>query len=943
MKKRILAIVLSVAMVATLTPVTAFANAEALPAPGSPRESAMRMPVYTGNEPEVQAARYKALGGLAISYARNPSLKEQYVLTFKTLYPDGINQETDLSKIPAEAQVEAGRAVGEILLSYARNPSLFNNLDKESSGIKFMMPYGMYTSFNEKEGRYYLAKHDMTKEAAQVGCAHAIGSLTEAYTRNPSLKNGFETMFQDAFGGPLKYEDGKVPVEVRAALVESAGHMLLAIARNPSIDKNVKELFNKYSPVNFDELLNPDTVSEEVLNAPSIERAKMRAVGYYLIAFVRNQSVKEDLENLLDSVIKYSDQMDINKMSDEGKNGAAEIIAYLDVAYARNPALKDDLIKKINKYVNIDALKEVDAAKIAEGRMHAIAGLNVSYARNPSLRQQLIGYYMNYLGTESGAEMPYSPELKGALGEAMYGLLLGYARNPSLQLQVYNDYLRCAGLMPAQGEAITYTEKEGVTYIRPAEGYEISYTFDFKETLNELKVEDLQNTRDLDLYFRKTVSDDPSFTKGIDRISGVEISNPIDSKNIDVTHNSIRINMVNNGFHAYTCDGGVTWQTNPVFKNLVPGTTYKIGMCEDYFGGYIPLQLPEHISEVTTLCAPVFEVPGKEFKAGESVNVAINCKDHDVYYTLDGTDPTKESKKYEKPFTLDKTTTVKAIAVKGDYTSVVITEEYIETANVTFKVKNGKWSDGTAEDKTVKVVLNENKAILDKALVPEASVAENYKAEWDKDTSKEITGDTVFTCTVKAKEKPSAKVVQKELKEVPESLKETEYKTVKDIEKALEDKAVAVLKKLSADKKHKTYMFDAVLMITEDGVTRPATKEEIEARGGIKVLIPYPEGTNGKDYVFTVAHMLTVAMNGMEAGDIETPEVTLRENGIEVTLRGLSPVMVAYAEKDTAEPAVKPEDKSPSTGDNELPFMWAGILVLATGMLVLVKRKRDEE
>ena len=206
---------------------------------------------------------------------------------------------------------------------------------------------------------------------------------------------------------------------------------------------------------------------------------------------------------------------------------------------------------------------------------------------------------------------------------------------------------------------------------------------------------------------------------------------------------------------------------------------------------------------------------------------------------------------------------------------------------------------------------------------------------------------------VEVPEKPEIKkeeVVQKKLDKVPASL-EKKFDTVEKVEEALEE---VILKNFGTrvNKENvKTQLFDAVLMITENGVRRPATKEEIEARGGITLTIPYPEGTDRENYIFAVAHMLTTAMNGMEAGDIEYPDFTLTEEGIRVTLKGLSPVMVAYTEK-TAAPVkheTKPADKekkeeTPETGDESNMIPW--ILVLAAaiaGAGSIAGRKKEDK
>lgn len=65
----------------------------------------------------------------------------------------------------------------------------------------------------------------------------------------------------------------------------------------------------------------------------------------------------------------------------------------------------------------------------------------------------------------------------------------------------------------------------------------------------------------------------------------------------------------------------------------------------------------------------------------ETTEVTLEAAEGDIYYTIDGTEPTAASTKYEAPFTLDASATVKAIAVK-DGKSSDIAEKTFEKISV---------------------------------------------------------------------------------------------------------------------------------------------------------------------------------------------------------------------------------------------------------------------
>ena len=93
-----------------------------------------------------------------------------------------------------------------------------------------------------------------------------------------------------------------------------------------------------------------------------------------------------------------------------------------------------------------------------------------------------------------------------------------------------------------------------------------------------------------------------------------------------------------------------------------------------------------------------------------------------------------------------------------------------------------------------------------------------------------------------------------------------------------------------------TAVYDVTLWINIDGGGwTVATKENFPA-GGITVTLPYPEGTGRETHNFTVAHMATMDLNGMKAGEIEYPAVTKVEGGIQFKVSTLSPVSVGWTE-----------------------------------------------
>ncbi len=73
------------------------------------------------------------------------------------------------------------------------------------------------------------------------------------------------------------------------------------------------------------------------------------------------------------------------------------------------------------------------------------------------------------------------------------------------------------------------------------------------------------------------------------------------------------------------------------------------------------------------------------YYGAQTVSISAS-NDATIYYTTDGTTPTVNSTEYTEPFTVDATTTVKAIAVSGEDVSAVATSAY--TINIPIEVAN---------------------------------------------------------------------------------------------------------------------------------------------------------------------------------------------------------------------------------------------------------------
>ena len=73
---------------------------------------------------------------------------------------------------------------------------------------------------------------------------------------------------------------------------------------------------------------------------------------------------------------------------------------------------------------------------------------------------------------------------------------------------------------------------------------------------------------------------------------------------------------------------------------------------------------------------PQFKLAAGEYYGTQSVEITCATTGAEIYYTLNGTDPTSASTKYTGAISIASTTTVKAIAVKGENSSAVVSATY---------------------------------------------------------------------------------------------------------------------------------------------------------------------------------------------------------------------------------------------------------------------------
>ena len=104
-----------------------------------------------------------------------------------------------------------------------------------------------------------------------------------------------------------------------------------------------------------------------------------------------------------------------------------------------------------------------------------------------------------------------------------------------------------------------------------------------------------------------------------------------------------------------------------------------------------------YISEKEEIAVPTFSPAGGTYSEAQTVTINCTTDGATIYYTLDGTDPDNGCDEYESPLTISETTTIKAIAVKGEESSGIASATYTieqqvpaKPASLPFEFDGGK-------------------------------------------------------------------------------------------------------------------------------------------------------------------------------------------------------------------------------------------------------------
>ena len=138
-------------------------------------------------------------------------------------------------------------------------------------------------------------------------------------------------------------------------------------------------------------------------------------------------------------------------------------------------------------------------------------------------------------------------------------------------------------------------------------------------------------------------------------------------------------------------------------------------------------------------------------------------------------------------------------------------------------------------------------------------------------------------------------LMEKTFTNVPESLKAVGLDSVEKVT----DKLLA---SVTGATKDNTVVYDVHYSISADGQTWNALTPEQFPKEGLTITLPYPEGVDTKANDFTAMHMFTQDVNGFKTGDVEVIKAVKTDAGLQMTVKGFSPIAITWAKAGTTPP-----------------------------------------
>ncbi len=149
----------------------------------------------------------------------------------------------------------------------------------------------------------------------------------------------------------------------------------------------------------------------------------------------------------------------------------------------------------------------------------------------------------------------------------------------------------------------------------------------------------------------------------------------------------------------------------------------------------------------------------------------------------------------------------------------------------------------------------------------------------------------------------------------------TGWATAEEVKEGLKDVVIAKISEAAGITipRENTLVQEVEIRISRDGgKTFDAATAGNFPKGGVKVVLPYPEGTNKDDYEFTVSHLIVMGCNGHKAGDVVQETVNKTDDGLEMIVKSASPFVIGwYSTSQKPDEPDKPDEPNKPDNPNE--------------------------